>query len=310
MEQKPEIIKASGPDIVIRRPVAADIQKTFDLLIRCKIPEYGLDGLREEWAEMDLTQDAWLAFTSEGSLVGYATVTPYHHTGLAYHVYADPECKGTALNRMLLLECDRRGSALLAAQSESDQRAVATWVVNGNEQEQQAVEEAGFRLMKRTFLMCIEMQHCPPEPQWPEGTRVRSVIPEQDAWAICDLMAAVFAGTHLEPNTFEDWRDAMMGSAYFDADLWFVALHGEEIIGACLCAVYPEVNEAWVRQLGVVKKWQKRGVGRALMLQAFRSFYRRGHKTVRIGVEADTAAHRLYEQVGMRRVQQYDEYRK
>jgi hypothetical protein len=29
-----------------------------------------------------------------------------------------------------------------------------------------------------------------------------------------------------------------------------------------------------------------------------------------IGVEADTIAHRLYEQVGMSRVQQFDEYQK
>ena len=124
------------------------------------------------------------------------------------------------------------------------------------------------------------------------------------------LMAALFVGTHLEPTSFEEWRDGMIRGAYFDADLWFVALHEEDIVGACLCAVYPEAQEAWVRQLGVAKKWQRRGVGRALLLHAFRKFYGRGHKAVRIGVEADTSAQRLYEQVGMKRVQQYDEYQK
>ena len=46
------------------------------------------------------------------------------------------------------------------------------------------------------------------------------------------------------------------------------------------------------------------------MLQASRGFYRLGHNEVRIGVEADTAAQRLYEQLGMKLVQQYDEYQK
>lgn len=306
----PKKTETARQKIVIRRPVDDDIHETLALLLRCKVPEYGLDALWQEWAEMDLTQDAWLAFTGDGSLVGYATVTPYHNTGLAYHVYVDPGWEGTALNRMLLLECDRQGSTLLAAQTESSEATVVTWIANGNERDQQAVEEAGFRLMKRTFVMCIEMQHSPPEPQWPEGITVRSVIPEQDARAICHLMASVFEGTHLEPTTFEGWRDGMIGGAYFDADLWFVALHKEEIIGACLCAVYPEAQEAWVRQLGVAKQWQRRGVGTGLMLHAFRRFYRRGHEAVRIGVEADTPAHRLYEQLGMRRLQQYDEYQK
>jgi mycothiol synthase len=211
---------------------------------------------------------------------------------------------------MLLQECDRRGSTLVAAQAEAGEAIVVTWVAHGNKRDRQAVEKAGFRLVKSTFLMCIEMQHCPPEPQWPEGIRVRSVVPGQDDRAICHLMADVFAGTHLEPTSLAEWRDGLIGGAYFDADLWFVALHKDEIVGACLCAVYPETQEAWVRQLGVAKKWQRRGVGRALMLHAFQTFYRRGHKAVRIGVEANAAAHRLYEQVGMRRVQQYDEYQK
>ena len=56
--------------------------------------------------------------------------------------------------------------------------------------------------------------------------------------------------------------------------------------------------------------WRRRGVARALLLHAFRAFHERGHATVRIGVEAGTIAYRLYEQVGMRRAQQFDEYQK
>ena len=116
---------------------------------------------------------------------------------------------------MLLQECDRRGSTLVAAQTESKEAVVATWIANGNERDQQAVEEAGFLLVKRTLLMCIEMEHCPAKPHWPEGIQVRSVIPGQDDRAICILMAEGFEGTHLEPATLEEWREAMMSWAQF-----------------------------------------------------------------------------------------------
>jgi GNAT superfamily N-acetyltransferase len=295
--------------ITIRHPIADDIYQTLALLMRCEIPEYGLEGLRQEWDEMDLTQDAWLAFSHGEDLVGYATVTPYQ-AGLCYHVYIDPAWTGIALNRILLQECDRRARSRIAAQAGPSSLAVTTWIAHGNDRDRQAVEGAGFQLAKCSFEMRIDMEHQLPKPRWPEGIRVRSTVPGQDDRAIWQLMAAAFAGTHLEPCDFVEWRDAMMSGAYFDADLWFLALHGEKIIGACLCAVYPEQQQAWIRQLAVATQWRRHGVARALLLHAFRAFYERGHPAVWIGVEADTIAHRLYEQVGMRRVQQFDEYQK
>jgi mycothiol synthase len=258
---------------------------------------------------MDLTQDAWLAFRDGDTLVGYATVTPYQD-GLCYHVYVDPACEGIALNRMLLQECDRQTRTRVAAQAGSGGAIVTTWIAHGYDRDRLAIEAAGFQLVKCSYEMRIDMEHRPPEPRWPEGIWVRSAVPGQDDGAICRLMAAAFAGTHLAPSDFAGWRDAMIGGAYFDADLWFLALRKEEIIGACLCAVYPEQQQAWVRQLAVAAPWRRRGVARALLLHAFRAFYERDHPTVRSGVEADTIAHRLYEQVGMRRVQQFDEYQK
>jgi hypothetical protein len=128
-------METSHPDIIIRPPVAGDLQQTFDLLMRCKIPEYGLDALREEWREIDLAQQAWLVFTNEDSLVGYAAAAP-HHIGLCYPVYVDPTWEGTAVNRMLLQECDRWGSKQIPARTRSGDDIVTTWITNGNERDQ------------------------------------------------------------------------------------------------------------------------------------------------------------------------------
>jgi hypothetical protein len=37
------------PDIAVRHPIADDVYQTLALLMRCKIAEYGLEMLRQEW---------------------------------------------------------------------------------------------------------------------------------------------------------------------------------------------------------------------------------------------------------------------
>ena len=58
--------------------------------------------------------------------------------------------------------------------------------------------------------------------------------------------------------------------------------------------------------------WRKRGLGLALLLQAFNEFYQRGDRTVGLGVDAQslTGATRLYEKAGMHVTRRYDTYEK
>jgi ribosomal protein S18 acetylase RimI-like enzyme len=51
----------------------------------------------------------------------------------------------------------------------------------------------------------------------------------------------------------------------------------------------------------VRKPWRRRGLGLALLQHAFTEFWRRGERTVALGVDAEnpTGATRLYERAGM-----------
>lgn len=71
-------------------------------------------------------------------------------------------------------------------------------------------------------------------------------------------------------------------------------------------------HRAGLTTLGVDRKWRNKGIGKALMLQSFGEFYRRGVKTIKLNVDSEslTNAHRLYENVGMETVQQYHWYEK
>ena len=68
----------------------------------------------------------------------------------------------------------------------------------------------------------------------------------------------------------------------------------------------------WIRTLGVRPPWRKRGLGEALLLHSFGEFYKRGTKTIGLGVDAQnpTGATRLYQKVGMVAVSEFVTYEK
>ena len=68
----------------------------------------------------------------------------------------------------------------------------------------------------------------------------------------------------------------------------------------------------WIRTLGVRRPWRKRGLGEALLYHSFGEFYRRGMKTIGLGVDAQnpTGATRLYQKVGMYAASEFLTYEK
>ena len=60
------------------------------------------------------------------------------------------------------------------------------------------------------------------------------------------------------------------------------------------------------------RPWRKRGLGEALLLQSFGEFYKRGTRTIGLGVDAQnpTGATRLYQKVGMYIASEYVTYEK
>ena len=82
--------------------------------------------------------------------------------------------------------------------------------------------------------------------------------------------------------------------------MWFVVRDGDEI-AATVRNDPDREGGGYVGALGVRRAWRGRGLGRALLLQTFAEFHRRGVHRVTLGVDAEspTGATRLYESVGM-----------
>ena len=109
---------------------------------------------------------------------------------------------------------------------------------------------------------------------WPEPVDEASVLRE---WT--------FPGVQLEHDAGLD------GDAYAFRD------------GFAMCHPHAVQRDlGWVRILGVRRSSRGRGLGRALLLNAFSEFRRHGMTRARLGVDAEslTGANKLYESVGMR----------
>jgi mycothiol synthase len=173
------------------------------------------------------------------------------------------------------------------------------------------VQRHGYRPIRASFQMRIELDRPLPAPLWPDGIRVSSIRDgeERIAW---EVSQEAFAD-HWEftSSSWEEWSHFMLGGD-FDPDVWLLAREGTEVTGVCLCR--PEAvgrpGVGWVRVLGVRRPWRRRGLGRALLLEAFHRFRVRGIRAVGLGVDGEntTGAVGLYESVGMSVEHRHDLY--
>ena len=306
-------------NFIIHPPGRNDAQAALDLLVACDIAEYGeadteLEEVLHDWEKLDLERDAWLVFSVDNTLVGYAAVFN-EAAGFKFDFYTHPAYNLGDLKARLLGRCEARAGEHLNEVGSGG--ATARIIIpHVNLADRQAAEAAGFKAGKYHLRMQIDLAAPPPAAVWPAGGALRAVVPGQDDRLVYDFIYKVFDWRATPPPTFDWWRDFMMRPDHFKPELWYLLFQGETLIGAALCYDYPDLG--WVRQLGVEPSRRRQGIGSALLHHVFGVFYRRGgfvslSRTSRVGlgVEANNLkAIAFYEKIGMRRVRQYDEYYK
>ena len=99
-------------EVIFRHPSKEDAQMTLEMMVARDISEYGepdssLDDLQDQWHDIDLNQDAWLAFSPEDRLVGYAAVFR-HDDRFTFDTYTHPTLAPEGLTAQLLIQCEKR----------------------------------------------------------------------------------------------------------------------------------------------------------------------------------------------------------
>ncbi|MEB0044900.1 MULTISPECIES: N-acetyltransferase [unclassified Pseudomonas] len=134
-----------------------------------------------------------------------------------------------------------------------------------------------------------------PAVTWPSGIALTTYRPEL-ADAVHRLMTQGYQEGGGRVPTLDVWQRRFETDPEYDPDLCFIAQDAEGIAGVCQCW-----TSAYIKNLVVHPRAQRIGLGRALLLQAFKVFEQRREGWVDLKVlEHNQRAQRLYENVGMR----------
>lgn len=265
-------------------------------------PDFTPEELRHWWAtdEEELADRAWIALDGERA-VGFAKL---HVEGdcaeLADDSCVHPEWRGRGIGTLLL----ERFETWAAANGSARVRA-GVLTDDGHA----LLEGRGYELVRHFWRMEIA-QSAEPEPPAPvEGVGLRPYRPGDDDRALYAAMQEAFED-HWEhvPEPLEKWLRARTVRSDYDPALWVLGEADGEIAGAALA--FGSRDFGWILDLGVRRPWRGRGLGLALLVQAFGELYRRGFTRVGLEVDAasETGATRLYERAGMRVTRRYDWY--
>jgi ribosomal protein S18 acetylase RimI-like enzyme len=270
-------------------------------------PDTDLDDVHHDWGSIDLAQDAWLAHSDQGDLCAYAAVLPHQAHRLRLDIYTTPGLIEGELAGKLLDKCLERSQEISAMLDDGSIERLVAYILHSNVHYRKIFERAGFEAKRFVFQMRMEMQKAPRNPRWPAGIQSRKFVPGEDDSAAYEIVQEAFERPGRERPSFEEWKKHMLRPGSYKPELWTLAFAGRELVGVCLGFDYPD--EGWVRQLAVRADWRGRGLGSALLRNAFTIFYDRGKRRVGLTTESDNPdALAFYERIGMSVRRQYDEY--
>jgi mycothiol synthase len=272
------------------------------------------EELRHAWQEpeFDLERDAFVVATSAGHVVGYADVSNEHgHATLNMDGNVRPAYKGRGIGTTLLRAVEKRAREMIVL-AEPDVRVVIKTTLNRNDRDGNLLHQnEGYQPARYHWRMEIVLDGAPPEPSFPAEIQLRPFIRGEHDVAVWQAQNEAFRD-HPDSHdwTLEDWHRKRIEDPDSDPSLWAIAWDGEEVAGFALNRYRTGIG--WIRMLGVRRPWRKRGLGEALLFQSFGEFFRRGMKTIGLGVNAHnpTGATRLYQKVGMHVASEHITYEK
>jgi len=269
-------------------------------------------AIRREWISpgFDPLNDICLVFDPAGKMTGYIEVwttnKPPIHPWIWGRVH--PDYGGLGIGTFLLEWAEERALKALEELPADLRFAPRVGTFRQAEASKQLFANMGYRPIRSSYRMRIELDALPPAATWPEGITLRTYNPEIDAEAVYRADNEAFRDHFgFVESPFEEgfarFKHFMTDYDGFDPTLWFLAMDGDEIAGFSLCRPdsYEDPDLGFVNVLGVRRPWRKRGLGLALLRHSFGEFYWRGKRKAGLGVDAEnlTGALRLYEKAGM-----------
>jgi mycothiol synthase len=272
------------------------------------------EEMKLEWQTpgFNIETDGIVAVTKDGRIVGYEEFTNEHeHAKLRTDGYVHPKFKGLGIGTAMMRAVEERARKEIAL-AEPDVRVYVRSMLDGHDKDGRSIHEGeGYKLIRYTWRMQVELDSPPPVVTFPQGIELRPFNKDEHARAVLDAQNETFRdhwGSH--DVSFDEWAPHKFGRSDFDPTLWMIAWDGDQIAGFSQNRY--RMGIGWIGTLGVRRPWRKHGLGYALLIHSFGEFYKRGTKTIGLGVDAEnpTGATRLYKKAGMHAASEFVLYEK
>jgi ribosomal protein S18 acetylase RimI-like enzyme len=296
-----------------REEDVAELDALFVALDRAEgvDPSYRAEDMRSAWrrADFDLVTDTFVLHDSGGEIAAYGHVETRPPTDVVAMGWVDPAHFGRGLGTSLIDLLENRARRLAASSSHPFERVVNI-VTEWDTAAAALLTDAGYALVRHFWSMSVELDGDLEEPKPIAGVTFRGFEAADARTAHAVLVDAFKDHWGADFPDFDDWAAETMERNNYDPSLWWVAEEGGRMVGAL--AADSAADTGWVIDVGVLREWRNRGIGRALLLRALIGFKSRGLARAALGVDSEslTGATRLYESLGMKRYRQINFYAK
>jgi len=230
--------------------------------------------------------------------------------------FLDPEFGGRGIGGTMLAWNEARLRDIAAGHEPADSFLEA-WAADANEAATTLVRAAGYAPITYMAEMVRPSVEDLPDHTLPDGLEIRPVR-DEDIRTIWEADAEAFKDHwgYVEPSD-EDY-ERFVGFPYHDPTLWKIAWDDEGVAGQVKSFINTAENEAhgrqrgWTEAISTSRRWRRRGVAKALIVESIRELAARGMTEVALGVHTENpnGAYALYQSLGYEVVHTWTTYRK
>jgi mycothiol synthase len=270
----------------VDRDAVAELARELEADIGYRVATTAAD-VGDWWSGVDLASDS-CAIAAAGRLLAAGWILPRDGVAHQYGLVA-PSARGRGHGSRVVEHGEARARELGLAR-------IRAGALGADAAAAELLRRRGYAAANHYLELVLELAAAPAAAT-PTGIRIAPFRVE-DARLFYETIGTAFADNWDFVSTpFEQWYEQRIVNG--DMSLSYLARDGDEVAGAIRCDA-DRRGLGWIAALGVLPAWRSRGIGRALLLHAFRAFWERGQPHVGLGVAADNEpALRLYESVGM-----------
>ena len=308
-----------GPDDYVHfaRIITANSENDGD--DRVETPE-GIASGYEHLERCDPTRDLVVA-EIDGLPIAYSRVwwdqEPDGPRVYRHVCFVDPEHGRRGVGGALFSWNEARLREIAADHTDAAERLYEVWASDRNLGATRLVHNGGYDAITYAAEMVRPTVDDLPDHQLPEGLEIRPVTEDQlrEIWE-ADVEAFRDHWGFVEQSEADYER--FLAFPYHDPTLWKIAWDSEGVAGQVKSFIDTAQNEehgrkrGWTEAISTSRRWRRRGVAKALIVESIRELAARGMTEVALGVHTENpnGAYDLYAGLGYEVVSTWTTYRK